>query len=59
MPTEQDVIDLRFRVAELEDHIQYLYKKLDIEYVAKPSHANPKVIEYLKKGNKIEAIKNL
>lgn len=57
MPTEQDVIDLRFRVAELESRIQYLYKKLEIEYIAEPSLVNPRIIEYLKKGNKIEAIK--
>ncbi|MBC7876453.1 MAG: ribosomal protein L7/L12 [Anaerolineales bacterium] len=54
---EIDIIALRARVAELEDRLEYLYKRLNIEYVANPSAVDPRIIEYLKKGNKIEAIK--
>ena len=57
MSTETDVIALRARVAELEDRLQYLYKRLNIEYVSNPSVVDPRIVEYLKKGNKIEAIK--
>ena len=57
MSTETDLIALRTRVAELENRMQYLYKRLNIEYVAEPSLVDPRIIEYLKKGNKIEAIK--
>ena len=57
MSTETDVIALRARVAELEDHLEYLYKRLNIEYVPNTSAMDPRIIESLKKGNKIEAIK--
>ena len=57
MSTETDLIALRARVAELEDRMQYLYKRLIIEYVAEPSLVDPRIIEMLKMGNKIEAIK--
>lgn len=57
MSTETDLIALRARVAKLEDRLQYLYKKLNIEYIAEPSLVNPKIIEMLKMGNKVEAIK--
>jgi len=57
MSTETDLMALRARVAELEDRMQYLYKRLNIEYIGEPSLVNPRIIEYLKKGNKIEAIK--
>lgn len=57
MSTETDIIALRARVAELEDRLEYLYKRLNIEYIANPSAIDPRIVEYLKKGNKIEAIK--
>ena len=51
------MIALRARVAELEDRLEYLYKSLNIEYVSNPSAVDPRIVDYLKKGNKIEAIK--
>ncbi len=57
MSTETDLIAMRSHVAELEDRLQYLYKRLNIEYNANPSAVDPRIVEYLKKGNKIEAIK--
>jgi ribosomal protein L7/L12 len=57
MSTETDFIALRARVAELEDRLQYLYKRLNIAYAGESSPVDPRIIEYLRKGNKIEAIK--
>jgi hypothetical protein len=57
MSVEQDVHQLRARVAKLESRIEFLYKRLNLEYVEDPSLANAKVVEMIKKGNKIEAIK--
>jgi len=41
MSTETELIALRARVAELEDRLQYLYKRLNIEYAANPSAVDP------------------
>ncbi len=57
MSTEQDLVTLRRRVAELENRVQFLYQKLHIEYVEEPSLVDPKIVEFLKMGNKFEAIK--
>jgi hypothetical protein len=57
MSAETDLVTLRLRVAELEDRLQYLYKRLNIEYIANPSTIDPRLVDYLKKGNNIEAIK--
>jgi ribosomal protein L7/L12 len=57
MTTETEIIALRSRVAELEDRLQYLYKYLRIEYSDNPNPANQKVVEALRQGGKIEAIK--
>ena len=57
MTLETDIMALRVRVRELEDHIKYLYKHLSITYFESSEVADAKVVEMLKKGNKIEAIK--
>ncbi|MCQ3935615.1 MAG: hypothetical protein DPW18_01080 [Chloroflexi bacterium] len=57
MSTEQDLIHLRARVAELEDRLDFLYKRLGIEYSDNPNAPDPRIIEFLKRGNKIEAVK--
>jgi len=57
MSTETELIALRVRVAELEDRLQYLYKRLNIDFVAEPTSIDPRIVDFLKKGNKIEAIK--
>lgn len=57
MPTEQDIIALRSRVAELERRLDFLYKKLGVEYIDNPGSIDSRIIEILKRGNKIEAIK--
>ena len=57
MTVETDIAALRVRVRELEDHIKYLYTHLNIPYFESPEAGDAKVIEMIKKGNKIEAIK--
>lgn len=57
MSAETEFIALKARVAELEDRIEFLYRHLNIEYVANPQAANAKVVALVKKGSLIEAIK--
>jgi large subunit ribosomal protein L7/L12 len=57
MAAESEILALRARLAELEGRVEYLYKHLGIAYVGDPSIGDARVIEMLKKGNKIEAIK--
>ncbi len=56
---QYDFDALKARVAELEDKIKFLYRRLNIEYMeGDPTQAvNAKVCELLQRGNKIEAIK--
>ena len=57
MSVEQELISLRARVAELEDRLDFLFKRLEIEYSDNPNTTDARIIEFLKKGQKIEAIK--
>ncbi len=57
MTVETDIVALRARVRELEDHIKYLYTHLNIRYFESSEAGDAKVVEMIKKGNKIEAIK--
>jgi len=57
MSTEQEVMILRGRVAELERRLDFLYRRLGVEYVDNPGMADSHIIGLLKKGNKLEAIK--
>ena len=57
MTIETDIVALRVRVRELEDHIKYLYSHLNITYIQSTQVGDAKVVEMIKKGNKIEAIK--
>lgn len=59
MVTETDIMLLKSRISELEDKLQFLYRKLNIDYIdpnSDPALA-PQVQEALRRGNKIEAIK--
>ena len=59
MPTEAQFSLLESRVRELEDKLQFLYRRLNIDYLepnSDPALA-PQVQEALRRGNKIEAIK--
>jgi len=57
MTVETDIVALRVRVRELEEHIKYLYTHLNITYFESSPAGDAKVIEMIKEGNKIEAIK--
>jgi len=57
MSNEIDILALRSRVAQLEARLEYVYKHLRIEYSDNPNAANQTVIDALRNGNKIEAIR--
>jgi ribosomal protein L7/L12 len=59
MVTEADIQLLKSRINELEDHVKFLYRKLNIEYADPNSDRAlaPQVQDVLRRGNKIEAIK--
>lgn len=57
MSTEQDLISLRARVTELERRLDFIYKKLGVEYIDNLEMADAHIIALVKKGNKLEAIK--
>ena len=42
---------LKAKVVELEEKIEFLYKKFNISYLEETSEINPRIIEQLKKGN--------
>jgi ribosomal protein L7/L12 len=59
MPTEAEFLALKSRISELEDKLQFLYRRLNIDYTdpnADPARS-PQIQEALQRGNKIEAIK--
>ena len=58
MATDQEIHDLRNHVIRLEGQVSFLYKHLGITFVPETQLTDdPRVIEQLKKGNLIEAIK--
>lgn len=59
MITEADIQLLKSRINELEDKLQFLYRRLNIEYADPNSEPiiSPQIQEALRRGNKIEAIK--
>ncbi|MBC7876793.1 MAG: hypothetical protein H7Y59_06430 [Anaerolineales bacterium] len=58
MVTDQDLSTLRARVIHLEGQVAFLYKHLGVTFVPEVVPGDdPKVIEALKKGNLLEAIK--
>jgi ribosomal protein L7/L12 len=58
MVSEEDLSKLRARVIKLEGQVNFLYKKLNIEFVPETQITDdPKIIEFIKKGQILEAIK--
>ena len=57
MTAESEILALRARITELESHVDFLYNHLGIAHVKDKAMAEARVVEMLKKGNKIEAIK--
>ena len=59
MVTEADILLLKSRINELEEKLQFLYRRFNIDYAAPttdPALA-PEIQDALRRGNKIEAIK--
>ena len=59
MPTEAQFLLLESRVGELEEKLEFLYRRLNLDYAdpnADPALA-PEIQAALRRGNKIEAIK--
>lgn len=55
---QHDFDSLKARVAELEDRLDFIYRRLNMDYVAGDSNAiHARIREHLMQGNKIEAIK--
>ena len=57
MVDEYEMIQLRARIAELEAKVDFLYKRLNVEYLENNQAIDSRIIELVKQGNKIEAIK--
>jgi ribosomal protein L7/L12 len=58
MISDQDLLQLKHRINLLEGQVSFLYKHLGIEFVPEVStNDDPRIIELLKKGNKMDAIK--
>ena len=57
MTAESEILALRAHVAELESRVDHLYQHLGISYFPDRGVGDARVIDMLKKGNKIEAIK--
>lgn len=57
MSIEQEVMELRMRLARLESEVEALYRRLNIPYGAEALQADERVMEALRGGNLIEAIK--
>ncbi len=58
MVTDQDYIELKHRVIRLEGKVEFLYQHLGITFVPELQPADdPQVIEQLKKGKTLDAIK--
>ncbi len=59
MPTEAEFLALKSRISELEDKMQLVYRRFNIDYAdpnADPARS-PQIQEALRRGDKIEAIK--
>jgi ribosomal protein L7/L12 len=59
MVTEADILLLKSRINELEEKLQFLYRRLNIDYAAPTADPGltPQIQDALRRGNKIEAIK--
>ncbi len=57
MDVQSDVFTLRAKVAELEAKLAFLYKQLNITYVPDVDALNAPVIELLRAGKLMDAIK--
>ncbi|GJQ36602.1 MAG: hypothetical protein JETCAE01_26120 [Anaerolineaceae bacterium] len=54
---EHDYNSLKARVAELEDRLNYIYTHFGLSYNQNPANKDPRIIDLIRSGNKIGAIK--
>jgi ribosomal protein L7/L12 len=55
---DDDILELRQRVARLEGKIAFLLEKLNLAYREEPNQGvSPDIIDLVKRGRKIQAIK--
>jgi hypothetical protein len=58
MYTDQDITALRDRIVHLEGQVAFLYRHLGVTFVPEATSGDhPRVIEAIKRGNFLEAIK--
>ena len=58
MTTDQEYIDLRNRLIRLEGQVAFLYRHLGVTFVPEEQLTDdPRIVQALKKGNLLEAIK--
>ncbi len=57
MSLEQQLMELSMRLARLEGEVETLYRHLNIPYGDEAAKADERVLEPLRRGNMIEAIK--
>lgn len=58
MYTDQDIALLRDRIVHLEGQVAFLYRYLGVTFVPEAASGDhPRVIEAIKRGNMLEAIK--
>ena len=57
MVDEYEMIQLRARIAELEARLDFLYNKLNVQYLENAHAIDSRIIDLVKKGNKIGAVK--
>ena len=57
MITESEILGLRSRITELENRLDFLYARLGVTYVTDQTGIDSRIVDALKQGNKIEAIK--
>ena len=57
MVTESEILLLRSRITQLEERVDFLYKHLGIVSTEDQRMADKRIIDTLRKGNKIEAVK--
>lgn len=58
MQAEIEIQKLSKRIVQLEGQVAFLYKHLGVEFVPEAAaNDDPRIVEQLRKGNKVEAIK--
>jgi ribosomal protein L7/L12 len=57
MSVEQQLMEMSMRLARLEGEVQDLYRRLKIPYGDEAAHTDERILEPLRRGNLIEAIK--